>query len=1171
MLSARTARACIALVFYCLSAAGPAFAQQTNYIPATAALVSLNAGKVCAIGSSMSATVTVTINGTPTSVPVPAYYLTANGQQAGVWTQVTSATTVSALQVGSDITSLPVSPIPGTGNLDQPYINGAAIRFFVIPSGSSANCSSITIQITDTGGDYNFPPDSCAPNNNSPCPPYPYPQALFELSAYPSGPNNVVTIDTSNVDSFEAPLMIQVSSSSSAVLAQIGNPVYSPQVATTTMISGPGGAGGSTSPFVTWLQAQSGYGSANGPQLFQSLALPTSVAPPTYPWAYPFAKLQAAKDYLSALCYSNSSIPTSVPSGCSPDNSLLNWADPLASYFDTQLSTFFTNAYANPAAPLVVMGDASSAGSGAPISESPWTVTSNTAACPVYLNDPGNSLQFTQNGASNTVVVCNPVGAVAQLNPPPTVYCTPQTPQPCGTAPGSTPGTTELQISSAQYSLYNGYTNWTFGQPDSGFIAPLGFTITSGNASYCDGNPCITMTTANGIPNPNFNHWAFTNIQSGGGLNRWETSGQMVFGNDGPFAAWSPGYIGQGTNLSIVALSIERNIVWAFSHGIANCNNVTMNTVLEPSFCSSITATSIINANGANPSDMYWAKQTNWYPAGGPQDYYAQYLHTAQLQGNNIFVVPNNYIANPPQPACGTTINGIADSNQGIPMGTAYGFAYDENPDYLSSEPAQVPSKLDPIPPCWGSGLSLAVVIGKSVPTSTGNALSVSVTGNGTVTSAPSGISCGSTCNASFANRTQVTLTATAASGSVFTGWNGACSGTDQCIVVMNSAQNVSATFVTGASFNLAAAISGSGSVASAPSGISCGSSTCDASFASGAQVTLTATPATGDIFTGWSGACSGTGSCIVTMSAAESVTAMFATALTRTFVSASGVDTNPCTISAPCATFAHAYSLTGASGIIAALDPGKYGPLTITYPVTVNGNGWAAITGTAQGNGITVNAGSGNVILTGIEVDGAGAAYNGIVLNSGNSLTVSNCIVKDFISSNGTSGNGIMIAPAFGAVDFTIVNTIALNNGRAGIQYLPPSGSAAATGAIDHVIAANNAIGMAVDLSAVSGGSAAVTISNSVESSNTSDGIVTASAGSTVIVTLDRDEISSNGTGVAVGANTSVLLSRSVIAKNSTYGISNSGTAGTSTDNRIAGNGCSDIFGNALTSVAQQ
>src|ERR1700722_14126271 len=94
---------------------------------------------------------------------------------------------------------------------------------------------------------------------------------------------------------------------------------------------------------------------------------------------------------------------------------------------------------------------------------------------------------------------------------------------------------------------------------------------------------------------------------------------------------------------------------------------------------------------------------------------------------------------------------------------------------------------------------------------------------------------------------------------------------------------------------------------------------------------------------------------------------------LTRSFVSSMGSDSNLCTVTQPCQTFAQAYTKIGTNGIIAALDPGKYGPLTISGPVTINGNGWAAITAPAQNNGITINAGSGNVILNGLEIDGAG------------------------------------------------------------------------------------------------------------------------------------------------------------------------------------------------------
>lgn len=70
---------------------------------------------------------------------------------------------------------------------------------------------------------------------------------------------------------------------------------------------------------------------------------------------------------------------------------------------------------------------------------------------------------------------------------------------------------------------------------------------------------------------------------------------------------------------------------------------------------------------------------------------------------------------------------------------------------------------------------------------------------------------------------------------------------------------------------------SGDGTVTSLPGGIDCGA-VCSADYASGKVVTLTASPTGGSSFTGWTGTgCSGTGSCVVTMDAAKSVTATFA------------------------------------------------------------------------------------------------------------------------------------------------------------------------------------------------------------------------------------------------------------------------------------------------------
>jgi subtilisin family serine protease len=148
--------------------------------------------------------------------------------------------------------------------------------------------------------------------------------------------------------------------------------------------------------------------------------------------------------------------------------------------------------------------------------------------------------------------------------------------------------------------------------------------------------------------------------------------------------------------------------------------------------------------------------------------------------------------------------------------------------------------------------------------------------GSGSIVSSPSGISCGTTCSKLFNEGAVVTLTARPASGSAFTGWSGACSGTGSCSVAMNQAQNVAASFVvTQVSLSAAKSGTGAGTIGSSNTAISCGSR-CSALVPIGSTAQLTATPAAESVFSGWSGACSGTGACSPTMNAPLSATAIF-------------------------------------------------------------------------------------------------------------------------------------------------------------------------------------------------------------------------------------------------------------------------------------------------------
>jgi chitodextrinase len=125
--------------------------------------------------------------------------------------------------------------------------------------------------------------------------------------------------------------------------------------------------------------------------------------------------------------------------------------------------------------------------------------------------------------------------------------------------------------------------------------------------------------------------------------------------------------------------------------------------------------------------------------------------------------------------------------------------------------------------------------------------------GQGTVSSSPTGITCGTDCTQNYPAGTRVTLTANAATGSVFAGWTGAPDCADG-VVTLSSALSCTVTFnLQRQTLTVTKAGTGAGTVTATPTGIACGTD-CTETYGGGSRVTLTATPTTGSAFTGWSG-----------------------------------------------------------------------------------------------------------------------------------------------------------------------------------------------------------------------------------------------------------------------------------------------------------------------------
>ena len=298
-----------------------------------------------------------------------------------------------------------------------------------------------------------------------------------------------------------------------------------------------------------------------------------------------------------------------------------------------------------------------------------------------------------------------------------------------------------------------------------------------------------------------------------------------------------------------------------------------------------------------------------------------------------------------------------------------------------------------------------------------------------------------------------------------------------------------------------------------------------------------------------------------------------------RTFVSSTGVDTNPCSIPLPCRTFGAAIARVASGGEVVVIDSAGYGAFVITKPVSVIApEGVYAGVSVFAGTGIVVNPVLGNVTLRGLTINAQGGS-TGIDYQTGDALYLDNVIVNGFptvglnvlAAATGTvqvhdslfRGNGI--GATFGTTGGTtavlkvVINNSNFDGNTTGVRFTGSS----ALGEIRETTLAGGTLGAFLSPT-VAGAVTRVDFIESTITRNTT-GIQAQGGAGTTNVGVSASMISGNTTGVATGAGGNVFLTSSTITRNGT-GLSNAGGSIVSGQlNRLYNNTPNGSFGSTV------
>jgi hypothetical protein len=303
-----------------------------------------------------------------------------------------------------------------------------------------------------------------------------------------------------------------------------------------------------------------------------------------------------------------------------------------------------------------------------------------------------------------------------------------------------------------------------------------------------------------------------------------------------------------------------------------------------------------------------------------------------------------------------------------------------------------------------------------------------------------------------------------------------------------------------------------------------------------------------------------------------------------RTFVSTTGSDTNPCSITAPCRHFSAAVTATSAGGEVDALEAGAYGSFTINQAITIEGQGWSYVAPPNGEAAITINASSGTVSIRGVSLNGVGATgfTTGISFTGAGTLNIENSVIRNF-----TNG-GISLGPS--AASQVFVSDTLLADDVIGFSVFA---SSSVTGTIDHVRAENNfgksflinapgtfSISNSVAANSLGTRACAINVQGSSNSAvatlnisdstidNNTNGICAESFGT--IIVRNSTVTGSTTDGILAFGGT-VWVTRSTINANNTgVAIDVGGTVNSYGDNNLFGNGPTGTNNGSFTSTLQ-